>query len=71
MAIGLVIAGGLNPQILVAVAFCDKSMKIGGETYLEQLNRSRRSAHLADLFGGSQGGPKVPPRPYAKKKIFL
>ena len=108
-------------------------MKIGGETYLDLLNRSRRGAHLADLLGaprggaqstilinffakivyvadldysanansgmrqvlytfpgshvpseesqkgcssekslgGSQGGPKVPPRPYAEKNFCL
>ena len=65
------IAEGLNPQILVAVAFCDKSMKIGGETYLDLLNRSRRGAHLADLLGALRGAPKYPRGPTRKKFLSL
>ena len=75
IGLNLHLAEGLNPQILVAVAFCDTSMKIGGETYLDLLNRSRRGAHLADLLGAPRGAPrgapKYPQGPTRKKILSL
>ena len=64
------LVGGLSIKILVKAAFYGESMKIGGEGYLDLLNRFRRDAHRTNLLGTPRGPQSTPEGLRGKKFCF-